>query len=341
MSRGADRRELFKTLKKGEVAPLYYLHGPDAFMLEHAIDAIVAAALPEGPNDFNFEKFRGNDATAEAVRNAAETLPFLTKRRVVVVRDAQDVPNAELDALGEYFADPAPTTCMVVAANTTNRKLDGRTKAVQLLTKNAQAFEFKELKEYEVGDVVRRNAKSLGLDLDADAAAYLVEALGTDMSALMGSLEKIDLYLGTERRRATVDDVRAVVADVRVKTVFELADALGARKFGAAVKMLDRMLVAGESAVGITAMVARHFRIVGKLQDPGVAHAPSRDAAKAAGVPPFFVDNYRSDATRFSPAEVAQIRRRIVETDFALKSSRLSERIIMESLLYDVCHRPS
>ncbi len=335
----SDRREIFRKLKSGDVAPLYYLHGPDVFMLDTAVDAIVAAALPEGPNDFNFEKFRGNDANAATIRNAAETLPFLSKRRLIVVSDAQEMLASELDALTDYFADPAPTTCMVVVSMTQKKKLDGRTSAVKALRKSAEEFEFAPLRDYEVADVLKRNAQSLGMQLDTDAAAYLVEALGTDMATLTGALEKIDLYLGTENRRATGEIVRDVVADTRVRTVFELTDALGARQLGPAIRILHRMLDAGESAVGATAMVARHFRIVGKLQDPEVRSMSDRDAARQAGVVPYFLKDYKADARKFTPAEVAHLRRRLVETDLDLKSSRLSDRTIVESLIFEVCSR--
>ena len=82
----SDRREIFKDLKKGEPKAVYYLYGEDGYMLKAASDAVVEAALPGGPNEFNFQKFRGNDASADAIRSAAETLPFMTKRRVVLVQ---------------------------------------------------------------------------------------------------------------------------------------------------------------------------------------------------------------------------------------------------------------
>lgn len=332
-----DRKELFKALKKGKIAPLYYLHGPDVFMLETAVDAIVAAALPEGPNDFNFEKFRGGDSSPEAVRNAAETLPFMTKRRVVVVRDVQEFSAPELEDLIEYFEDPAPTTCMVVVAT---KKLHGGTRAAKALSKSAEEFEFTELKEWEVGDIVKRNARQIGFEIDEGATAYLVEALGTDMAALMGALEKIDLFIGPERRQATVEDVSEIVADTRVKTVFDLTKAVGTRSMGDALKILDRMLIAGEEAIGINAMVARHFRIVGKLHDPDITSLQKNDMARAVGAHPYFLDEYRADARRFSKSEVIEIRRRLMQTDFALKSSRLSDRTIVEGLLVAICSRP-
>lgn len=336
-----DRREIFKDLKSNEVAPLYYLHGADAFMLQTAIDAVIAAALPEGANDMNFQKFRGRDATSEAILTAAETLPFLTRRRVVLVQEAQTIPLPDLDALKDYFANPAPTTVMIIAAITASKKLDGRSAAVKALRKAAQEYVFDEFREYEIGPVIERNAKKFGLSLDRTAVAYLIEAIGTDMGLLVGALQTIDLYLGPEQRSATADDVREIISDTRVKSVFDLVGAVGGRNVADSLKILDRMLTTGESAIGVTAMFARHFRIVGRFHDPSIARLPQRDKAGAVGVSPFFLKEYEADARRFSRLEVEQIRRRLVETDLALKSSRLSDRTVMEGLLLEICTRES
>lgn len=335
----SDRREIFHDLKTGELAPIYYLHGEDGFMLDSAVDAIVETALPEGRNEFNFQKFRGSDATADAIRSTADTLPFMTRRRVVIVRDAQKLPAAELDGLAPYFDNPNPTTVLVVVALTVTDKLDGRNKAVAALRKTAAEYEFKELRDYEIAPVLERQAKQFGLRLDRDAAAYLVDAIGTDLATLHGALQKVDIYLGPQNRTATLEAVRSVVSDTRVRSVFDLTNALGSRDVGAALKTLDRMLLAGEEPIGITAMIARHFRIVAKLHDREIHQLDRDKKARALSVHPFFLKDYEADARRFARSDVEEIRKRLVETDLALKSSRLGSRVIMEALLLSVCAR--
>ena len=343
--RKEERRELFRHLKSGDLAPIYYIHGPDGFMLDAAVDAIVEAALPEGPNDFNFDKFRGKDAAVDQVRAACETLPLMSKRKLVLVRDLQEMPTAELEELADYFADPSPSTCLVFHAMTAQKSIDGRLGAVRKLKKAAQTYEFKAFYENELDDFIGRQAARRGLSLDRGASAYLVEAVGTDLASLDGALEKVDLYLGAPAggasgpRRVEADDVRTIIAETRIHNVFALTEALGARQFEKALKVLDGMLVAGESPIGAAAMIARHFRIVAKLHDPEVRRMSKNDKARAVGVSPYFLRDYDADAQRFSRPEIERIRQRLVETDLALKSSRLSDRAIMEGLLYDICFR--
>jgi len=89
MSKSNDRRELFKHLKAGKLSKVYYLHGPDTFMLDSAVEAIIKVAAPDGLNAFNHDKFRGKDAMGDRVRAAAEQLPFMVPRRIVILRNVE------------------------------------------------------------------------------------------------------------------------------------------------------------------------------------------------------------------------------------------------------------
>ncbi|MGM0557424.1 MAG: DNA polymerase III subunit delta [Myxococcota bacterium] len=336
-------RNFFRDLKKRDSpAPVYYLHGEETYMLDEAVDAVIDFAAPDGLNDFNYDAFQGRDATGEAIVSACEMLPMMVDRRLVVVRDAQAMPMSELEELSEYLDDPAETTCLIVHANTTQTSLDGRRSVVRKLKKAGESCEFAALYDNEVGEILNRHASKRDLRLTPAASAYLIEAVGTDLTSLNSALDKIDLFAGeTDESPRLVDDdtVKEVVADTKVRTVFDLTETLGDKQFEEALRILDSMLLNGESPIGILAMIARHFRIVARLHDPEVRNLNRRDKASAVGVVPFFLKDYQRHARKFSLDDLTVIRRKVLEIDEALKSTGLDDRTLMESLLYDICHR--
>jgi DNA polymerase-3 subunit delta len=336
-------RNFFRDLKKRESpAPVYYLHGEETYMLDEAVDAVLGFAAPDGLNDFNYDSFQGRDATGEAIVSACEMLPMMVDRRIVLVRDAQDMPMSELEELSDYLDDPAETTCLIVHANTTQTSLDGRKSIVRKLKKAGESCKFAALYENEVGEILNKHARKRDLRLTPAATAYLIEAVGTDLTSLNSALDKIDLFVGSEDQspRLVEDDtVREVVADTKVRTVFDLTDALGDQKFEEALRVLDSMLLNGEPPLRILAMVARHFRIVARLHDPEVRNLNRNDKASAVGVVPFFLKDYQRHARKFSLEDLTVIRQKLLEVDQALKSAGLDDRTLMESLLYDICQR--
>ena len=344
MSKQAKRaRKFFRQIKSGDPAPIYFIYGEETYLLDKALDAITKAACPEGTNDFNYDAFQGRDIDGGAILNAAQMLPMMASRRLVVVRDLQEVKPNVLEPLTEYFKDPSPTTCLVFHARTINKSIDGRLSMIRKLRAAAEVCEFNTLYENELGPFLSRQANERGLRLRRDASAYIVDAVGTEMAALDQALTKIDLYLGPGDddgpREVTVDDAQAVVARTRNRSVFDLTDALGDRDYQTAHEVLERMLLDGESPLVISAMISRHFRIVARLQDPELRRASRSQAAKAVRVSPYFVGDYQRHARTFPPAEVRAILHRMLSVDIALKSSSLSDRVIMEKLLTDICFR--
>lgn len=341
MSRQADRaRSFLRNIKNEEPAPIYYIYGEETYLLDKALEAITEAVCPKGTNDFNYDVFRGRDIDGEAVLSAVEMLPMMADRRLVVVLDYQEVSPTELEPLEDYFKDPSPKTCLVVHARTIRKKVDGRLGIVRKLKKAAKHCEFEPLYENELGPFLNREAKKRGLRLGRDASAYLIDAVGTRMAELAQALEKIDLYLGESDhgpRRVTADDARQVVARTRNRSVFDLTDALGDRHYQTAMEVLDRMLLDGDPPLVITHMIARHFRIVARLQDPALQQASNKKAASAVHVPPYFVDDYRRHGRAFARQEVQGILNRLLDVDVALKSSPIPDRVVLEQLLTDIC----
>ncbi|TXD39691.1 DNA polymerase III subunit delta [Lujinxingia vulgaris] len=342
MSKQADRaRQFFKDLKKGPVAPIYFVYGEETYLLDRAVEAIVEAAAPEGTNDFNLDSFQGRSASGEAIRSAAEMLPMMSKRRLVVVRDMQEIPLSELGQLEDYFANPSPTTCLILHARTAQKKIDGRSGIIKKLKKAAEVCEFKALYENEIPAFLERQAARRGMRLSRQVIQYLVDAVGTDMAELEQSLEKIDLYVGAapegQGRHVDIDEVQEIIAHTRVRTVFDLTDALGARNYQQALLIMERMLLDGQSALVISHMISRHFRIVARLQDPALRSASNSDAARAVGVSPFFLKDYQRHARTFAPDELASILRQMLEVDVALKSSPVPDRVILELLFARIC----
>lgn len=103
----------------------------------------------------------------------------------------------------------------------------------------------------EVGRLVDGRAKELGLGFENDALELFIMLAGEQTKQIANELEKLDLYLGTERRTVTVEDVRALVPLSRAAVIFETGQAIQVGNVARAIQLIDEQLAAEESAVGI------------------------------------------------------------------------------------------
>jgi DNA polymerase-3 subunit delta len=74
---------------------------------------------------------------------------------------------------------------------------------------------------------------------------------GGDRQTVVNEMEKVDLYLGPDRRRVGEAEVRLLVPLSREGIIFEIGNAIAARNLERSLELLKQLLYQGESAIGI------------------------------------------------------------------------------------------
>ena len=241
-------------LREGEPGPLYFLYGRERYLLDRAVDLLRARVLDPRTRDFNYELFYGKEAGASRIVQAARTLPMMAKRRLILVRDADEMKADELGGLSGYVADPAPESCVVFVGE----KADQRLKFFTAFKKHGVLIKLDPLYERQLPGFVREEAKSRNVKFEPGAAEILCDEIGTDLGQLADAVERLGIFVG--ERAVSARDVEEVIATTRQRSVFELAEACGEGDRSRALTVLTAMIGARESGVRVVAMLARHVR---------------------------------------------------------------------------------
>lgn len=319
--------ELDQVLQGRNLPPLLLLHGEETFLADQALHRL-RTLVPKEARDFNLDVFRGREVRTEKVLDTARTFPVFSAIRLVIVRETEDIPAAELEAFIPYLLDPAPETVMVFTAG----KIDGRRKFFQEFRKRGEIVEFRKYYENQIPSFVREQARDAGFSLTEDAMALFCRRVGTSLQEVHGELIKLFSFLG-DRKLADVGDVAAIVSDTRVDSIFDLSNAIGQRKTGEALRLLGRLLDEGMAPLLVLTMLTRHFRqlwMTRELLDQG---EPSKDIARRVGINPYFLDGLRGQARHFTPAGYRHAFELFLAADLALKSSGAHPAALLEELV--------
>lgn len=185
----------------------------------------------------------------------------------------------------------------------------------------------------KTGDVigwVMARAKKEKVPLDKDAAAYLAEVFGPDLTGIAGELMKLTLLDGPFTREA----VQRVVGREPPGDSFAMLGAATAGRPGEAVLQLRRLLASGEDPFKLMGAVVWQYSLVARcvalLQEEGRVN--ENVAAQRLGVKPFPAKKALEVARRLNEAKIRAHLGRILDADLSMKRG-LDPGVTMERLI--------
>ncbi len=318
-------------VREGDLAPLYWIHGKERFLVDRAVAILRERALDPRTRDFNYDLLYGKEAGAQKILGASRTLPMMAKRRLVIVRDADGLDAKALEALSPYVASPVPETVLAFVAE----KADMRMKFFTTFKKRGVLLKLDPLMDRQLPAFLRSEAQARGLRFEAGAAELIAEEVGADLGQLVDAVERLELYLGG-RKMIGAADVEAVVATTRTRSVFELTDALGAGETARAMTALGSLMAAREPALKVLALVGRTVRQLLVLRALLDRRAGRSEQLEALKIPPFALDKLDAAARRLEAGPLRAMHAAVYRADRTLKSSRLPPERVMELLVLEL-----
>jgi DNA polymerase-3 subunit delta len=324
-----EEPDVVAAITRGELDPVYCLHGAERFLVDRCLQAIRAAVLgPTGGPNLNLDAFELRESGLGPMVTAAQTLPMFAKRRLVVGRGIDQLKSEELEPLLPYLGDPNPSTCLVL----TGDKIDGRLRPFGIMRKAGYLHEFPRLRDRELPAWLAREASARKIPLEPGAAQALAEAAGSDLGRLSQALEQLALYAG-QGAKVKRADVEELIAETRERGVFELTKTIGEGKVADALALLGNMLANREPPLRIQFMLVRQLRQIWRAKELDAGGAPRQEIAAAVGIAPFFLDDVLVPARRMSEGALERSFRRLYQSDRALKSSRIDPDLAITRLV--------
>ena len=329
-----DHNAFFEAMKAGKMAPLYLMEGTEEYIKSQALARLCQLALPGGMEAMNQTEL--DNPTADELIAAAETLPFLAEKRVVVVRDldvlttAKKADETKAEAIAAYLDRLSPTTMLIF---TVKGKADGRKKLYLALKKRATVVDFSPMGDAEAAQWATRSMKVLGKRLDTAAAQKLVFTVGKDAALLKQEMEKLASYLG-EREEVLDADIDAVCIKTLESTVFQMVDAQVGGRYGEAFHLLQTVLEGGEDRFMVLSMLLRQYRILYHMCCLQEEHAPQGQLGSLLGIPPFAVGRTQAQARRYPKERLKAAYDYLFALEYRLKSGQAPQEGSAETALF-------
>jgi DNA polymerase III subunit delta len=334
----ASAKKILIDLKAGKYAPVYLLQGEEPFYIDLISNFIESNALSESEKSFNQVIVYGKDTPVNVILTHARRFPMMAERQVVIVREAQDIPDLQKEAgtklMLDYVSRPVPSTVLVLCHK--HKTLDKRRELGKKIDQLTTSATFKKPYDNQLPEFVAEYVKEKGYKMDDGAVHVLAECVGNDLSRLANEIDKV--FIGAEKNKViSAEEVMSKVGVSREYNIFELQKALVRKDTLLAAKIVN-YFESNTKKNPIIPVVAFLYSFFSKLLMASTASDKSeRGLVTQLKINPFAAKDYSSALQFYSTQKIVENISLLKQSDLKLKgvsSGDITEGQILKELVF-------
>lgn len=318
-------------------APVFLVKGSDDVILGDEVSSLVSQLVGSGDRTLLLAELSIADHalddggyTIGPVVDASQTFPFLSDRRVVLVRHAAVFSTKDaVSPLVHYLADPLETTSLVLVWEKDPRpNRQAKTPAVPKALAEAVAACGGVIVDTAPGTGKAQNAwlderlSAAPVTFDAAARRTLVDHLGSDLSRLPSLLELLESVFGAGAK-VSAPDIEPYLGLSGDVAPWDLTDAIDGGDVTGALDVLNRMMVGGgRHPLQVLATLTNHYVRMIRLDDPDLRG--EKDAADILGIKgsTFPAKKALDGARRLGSDRLAEVAALLAQADLDLHGAK-------------------
>jgi len=309
---------------------IYLLTGDDESLVRTAVADVVHELVGDGDRSLMVDEFDDDEYELRMVVDAAQTMPFLTDKRVVVARGINRFNVDDLPALLGYLDDPLDSSDVVLAQGGEGRlskKIVDAVKASGTIIATAPPK-----KAGDRAGWVREQIAHAGLSLDGRATQRLSEWLGEEPARLDGVLSTLRGVFG-DGSRLTESDVEPFLGEAGGVPPWDFTDAIAAGDTTKALTLMGRMIHGGKRhPLQIMSTLHNHYAALARLDGAGARS--EQDASVATGLKGFPAKKALQNFNRLGGPSTKRAIELIAQADLDLRGAKaLDSEVVMEVLV--------
>src|SRR5690606_24370802 len=310
---------MMRELKAGKYAPVYFLQGEEPYFIDLVSNYIEEHALSPAEKGFNQVVVYGKDAPMATILTHARRFPMMAERQVVIVKEAQDIPDPNKETGGklllDYLKNPAPTTVLGFCHK--HKSLDKRKELGKKSEQLTKALNSKKLYDNQLPDFGASYVRERKISMDDRAIAALCEFVGNDLHRLVNEVEK--LTIAAQGNAITAEHVMHGVGVSKEYNIFELQKAI-VRKDTVMANRIVNYFEANTRKNPVIPVIAFLFSFFSKLlvasQSPDKSE---KGLVSSLKINPYAAKDYTTALRQFSTEKIIDVVSSLKEADLKLK----------------------
>lgn len=314
----------------------FILHGDNDFSLEQELASLRAKM----GDDLNTSDFEGASASVAEIINAVCSYPFLSDKRLVIVKGmiawitrkgAGETGKKAVEALTVALPTLPEWARLVFVERQT---LPDSNKLIKLARElpNGQEKAYAAPSD-STGWIIKRCKDAYQSEIEPAAAAALAVVTQHDLRRADNELVKLVSYVDG-RRPVNEEDVALLTPYVAETKVFDMVDALAEGRANAALNLLHRLLAEkDEDPFRVYGMIVRQFRLLLTAKEFLASGGYPNQMAEALSMNAFVAKKTAQQSRTFSLGQLELIYRTLLDNDIKMKTGRIEPGLALDLLV--------
>jgi DNA polymerase-3 subunit delta len=319
-----------KGKSKNKYEPIYVIAGEEKSLVDAECEKLLETLLEQEQRTIGLFNADPEGVSASEVLDELHTVPFLTEKRVVLIKGADKFVSENRELLEKYFDNPCPSGIFILTVNSWPE----RTKLAKKLLTTGKLLHVTQPKRWQLPRrLVQYAHDAHAKSLSEAAAEFLIELAGDELVQLYGEVDKLALFAQGEKS-ITEQHIESLIGHNRIFSTFTVIDAVIAGDITQAIYRLRSMFAEDKTAkYTVVGAFAFHFRRMFNakvLLENGVGSA---EIAKKLRIWSDKDNDFFAQLRKMSLKEIGDILQQLAATDYAIKTGRTKAEAAVEQLV--------
>lgn len=317
---------------------LQLIYGSNSVRITEMAKDLAGSFLVD-PDEFSLVTLNYKETSIEAIIEEAQTLPFLSDKKAVVVNDAFSFTGAkvksevghDIDRLVDYLTNKNDDTLLIFKVF--NDTLDNRKKITKIMKEKGKVTEVAEMNEQEVRQYLSDILSVNDVTMNKNAMDAFIHRTGINYETVTNEMHKLILYV---EESITEEDVEAVVSISLEQNIFKLTDLILSKKKAQAVRLLRELILQKEEPMQLLHLIIGQFRLLYQVKLLISQGYQADNIARSLKVHPYRVKLASRDVGKYSQEVLEGKMVMCRDIDYKFKSSYLDRETLFELFVLEI-----
>src|SRR5665648_602323 len=300
--------DVLSLTKQEKIYPVYLLYGNENYLKEDISKKLRDRLIDPAYRELSYTVFYGEKLSINEVINDLETLPMISKHKLLVIKEAEKINKNDETKLIDYF----------------NRlSLKNNFSTLIIIYKEGKPSK---------GLITAIKRMGIAVNFSVTDKAKLASWI---KSKFMQSNKKIDIYT-KDQKTIEKEDVMITIGGSEAVNIFKVLDSVGDKDIKNAMDGLVKLNQGYLHHLAIFAMIYRQIKLILQTKLLIANGSNNKEVEKKLRLPYFIVNKVVKQSEKYTFKEICKSYELLNIADLEFKNSQKEPKIILEELVVNI-----